>query len=88
MLVTLRRPGLGRLAQHRARTRWYDDRRFRVTLSHCAVNVVPVERAVTGEGCDRTRDLVENATKLSFAPSQYVNWYPAQEELERTARGA
>ena len=30
MLVTLRRRGLGRLAQHRARTRRHDDRRIRM----------------------------------------------------------
>src|SRR5208282_2344955 len=46
------------------RTRRHDDRCVRVTLGDFIVDVVPIERAVTGEGHDRTRHLVEQSTDL------------------------
>src|SRR5271166_3282539 len=64
MSVALRRRSLGRRAQHRTRTRRYDDRRVRVTLSDLTVDVVAIERAVTREGNDRPRHLVEQKPDL------------------------
>jgi hypothetical protein len=64
MLVALRRRGLDRAARHRARTRRHDDSRARVACHHPVIHVVSVERAVAGEGRDRTGDLVEQRTDL------------------------
>ena len=50
---------LGRLARHRAGSRRHDDHRLWMTLSHSAVNVVPVEGPIGREGGDRTLDLIE-----------------------------
>src|SRR5208337_4810494 len=53
-----------RLAQHRARTRRYDDRCVTVTLSDLTVDVVPIERTVTREGNHRPFHLVEQRADL------------------------
>jgi len=67
MPVALRRRRLGRLAQHTSRTRRHDDRCVRVTLGDFNVDIVPIEsieRAVTDEGYDWTRHLVEQSADL------------------------
>ena len=64
MSVARRRRSLGRLAQHRTRTRRYDDRCVRVTLSDLTVDVVAIERAVTREGNHRPRHLIEQRADL------------------------
>src|SRR5271157_468453 len=64
MPVALRRRRRGRRAQHTTQPRRHDDRRLRVTLSNFIVDVVPIERAVTGEGYDWTRYLVEQRADL------------------------
>src|SRR5271155_2803934 len=64
MPVALRRRSLGRRAQHRTRTRRYDDRCVRMTLCDLTVDVVAIERAVTREGNDRPRHLVEERPDL------------------------
>ena len=55
MPVALRRRGLGRLARHRARARWHDDRRIGMACGDLAIDIVPVERTVGGERGDRAR---------------------------------
>src|SRR5271157_2843984 len=64
MPVALRRRSLGRLAQHTTRTRRHDDRCARVTLGDFIVDIVLIERAVTDEGYDWTRHLVEQSADL------------------------
>ena len=64
MLIAPRRRGLGRVARHRARARRHDDRRIGMPCSDPSIDVVPVERAVGGEGGDGTLDLVEQGTDL------------------------
>src|SRR5271155_4272771 len=64
MPVALRRRSLGRLAHHRTRTRRYDDRWVRVALGDLTVDVVAIERTITGEGNDRPPHLVEQSADL------------------------
>src|SRR5271157_5953414 len=64
MPVALRRRRRGRLAQHTTRTRRHDDRCVRVTVGDFIVDIVPIERAVTDEGYDWTRHLVEQSADL------------------------
>ena len=64
MPIALRRCGLGGPARHRAGARRHNDRGIWMTLSHSAVNVVPVEGPIGREGRNGTLDLVEQGTNL------------------------
>ena len=62
--VALGRCGLRRLARHRAGARRHDHGRPGMVRRDRGVDVVPVERAVAGEGGDGTVDPVEQGTDL------------------------
>src|SRR5215213_3213051 len=64
MTVPLGRRGLSRLAQHGRGTRWHNDRRLRVTLSHIVVNAFLIVCPITGERGDGISDLIEQGTDL------------------------
>ena len=70
MPVALRGLRRGRLTQHTTRTRRHDDRCVRVTLGDFIVDIVPIERAVTDERYDRTRQLphTRDAARLRARP--------------------
>ena len=54
----------GRVARHRAGSRRDDDGRLGMPCRNLGINVVPVERAICGDGCDRTTNLVEQGADL------------------------
>src|SRR6202043_1760554 len=56
--------GLGRLARHRIRPRWHDDRGVGMAGGDLAVDAVLVVCAVAGERSDGIVNLVEQGTDL------------------------
>src|SRR3954451_15424712 len=56
--------GPGRLARHSAGARRHDHLGVRMSCRDLGVDIVPVERAIGGEGGDRTAELVEQGTNL------------------------
>src|SRR3954469_10308506 len=58
--------GPGRLARHSAGARRHDHLGVRMSCRDFGIDIVPVERAIGGEGGDRTAELVEQGTNLTL----------------------
>src|SRR5271166_2464586 len=64
MPVSLCRRSLGRLAQHRIRTRWHNHSRIGMAFGDLAIDAVLVVCTVGGERGDGTVDLIKQGADL------------------------
>jgi hypothetical protein len=87
MTVPLCRCSLRCFAWHCARTWWYDHGCLGMPCRDLGVNIVLVVRAITGDGCDLTIDLLEQEADLSAVISIMVGQHRRHDPARVSVRG-